>query len=84
MEFKNDVVLIKFCQIDEPSMKFWRGVVRQVGTNGNPFAEPINLSSNINGGLGVFTGYGAVYYKVPIIKNTTIFDTIKPNIIDIF
>jgi len=84
VEFKNDVVLIKFCQIDEPSMKFWRGLVRQVGTNGNPFAEPMNLSSNINGGLGVFTGYGAVYYKVPIIKNTTIFDTIKPNIIDIF
>ena len=84
VEFKNDVVLIKFCQIDEPSMKFWRGVVRQVGTNGNPFAEPMNLSSNINGGLGIFTGYGAVYYKVPIIKNTTIFDTIKPNIIDIF
>ena len=84
VEFKNDVVLIKFCQIDEPSMKFWRGVVRQVGTNGNPFAEPMNLLSNISGGLGIFTGYGAVYYKVPIIKNTTIFDTIKPNIIDIF
>ena len=84
VEFKNDVVLIKFCQIDEPSMKFWRGVVRQVGTNGNPFAEPMNLSSNINGGLGVFTGYGAVYYKVPIIKNTTIFNDTIPNIIDIF
>jgi len=84
VEFKNDVVLIKFCQIDEPSMKFWRGLVRQVGTNGNPFAEPMNLSSNINGGLGVFTGYGAVYYKVPIIKNTTIFNDTIPNIIDIF
>ncbi|MBT6808554.1 MAG: DUF4249 family protein, partial [Flavobacteriales bacterium] len=84
VEFKNDVVLIKFCQIDEPSMKFWRGVVRQVGTNGNPFAEPMNLSSNINGGLGIFTGYGAVYYKVPIIENTTIFDTIRPKITDIF
>ncbi len=44
----------------------------------------MNLLSNISGGLGIFTGYGAVYYKVPIIKNTTIFDTIKPNIIDIF
>ncbi len=84
VEFKNDVVLIKFCQIDEPSMKFWRGVVRQVGTNGNPFAEPMNLSSNINGGLGVFKGYGAVYYKVPIIENTTILDTIRPKITDIF
>lgn len=84
VEFKNDVVLIKFCQIDEPSMRFWRGLRRQAGTNGNPFAEPSNLPSNINGGLGVFTGYGAVYYKVPIIENTTIYDTISPKIIDIF
>ena len=84
IEFKKDIVLIKFCQIDEPSMKFWRGLVRQAGTNGNPFAEPSNLPSNINGGLGVFTGYGAVYYKIPIVKDTTIFNTINPEIKDIF
>ena len=84
LEFKKDIVLIKFCQIDEPSMKFWRGLVRQVGTNGNPFAEPMNLVSNINGGLGIWTGYGAVYYEVPIIKGTTINDTIQPKILDIF
>ena len=84
LEFNEDVVLIKFCQIDEPSMKFWRGLIRQVGTNGNPFAEPMNLLSNINGGLGVFTGYGTVYYKVPIIKGTTIDYEYSPNIIDIF
>ena len=85
VEFKNDVVLIKFCQIDEPSMRFWRGLVRQVGTNGNPFAEPMNLVSNINGGLGVFTGYGAVYYKVPIIKDIVIknqYDSLS--VLDIF
>ena len=80
----HDVVLIKFCQIDEPSMKFWRGVVRQSVTNGNPFAEPMNLASNIDGGLGIWTGYGAVYYKVPIIKDTTIFEEYTPEIIDIF
>ena len=84
VEFKNDTVLIKFCQIDEPSMRFWRGLIRQVGTNGNPFAEPMNLVSNINNGLGIWTGYGAVYYKVPIIKNTTIFKEYPPEIRDIF
>jgi hypothetical protein len=82
--FKNDVVLIKFCQIDEPSVQFWRGLVRQAGTNGNPFAEPMNLSSNITNGLGIWTGYGAVYYKVPIIKDTTIFEEYSPEIEDIF
>jgi hypothetical protein len=65
-------------------MRFWRGLVRQAGTNGNPFAEPMNLVSNINGGLGIWTGYGASYYKVPIINGTTIIDTIQPKIIDIF
>jgi len=84
LEFPEDSVLIKFCQIDEASMKFWRSLVRQFGTNGNPFTEPMNLVSNINNGLGIWTGYGAVYYKVPIIKGTTIFEEYSPKIIDIF
>jgi len=79
-----DVVLIKFCQIDEPSMRFWRGLIRQTGTNGNPFSEPMNLVSNINNGLGIWTGYGAVYYKVPIIRDTVIKQQYTPEIIDIF
>ena len=84
LERDKDIVLIKFCQIDEPSLKFWRGLVRQAGTNGNPFAEPANLVSNINGGLGVWTGYSPVYYLVPIVKDTTIFEQYTPKIEDIF
>lgn len=84
LERAEDIVLIKFCQIDEESMKFWRGLVRQGGTNGNPFSEPMNLSGNINGGLGIFTGYGAVYYEVPINIGLTITEEYTPNITDIF
>ena len=84
LEFAEDIVLIKFCQIDEPSMKFWRALVRQAGTNGNPFSEPMNLVSNIDGGLGIWTGYSPVYYKVPIVKDTSIFEQYTPNIEDIF
>ena len=88
LEFEEDIVMIKYCQIDEPSLKFWRGLVRQVGNNGNPFAEPLNLVSNINNGLGVFTGYGSSYYIVKIIENTVVEDpyTIEKglNILDIF
>ena len=80
----HDIVLIKFCQIDEPSLKFWRGVVRQFTANGNPFSEPMNLVSNINNGLGGWTGYGATYYKIPIIKDTVIKQEYEPEIIDIF
>jgi hypothetical protein len=82
--FKEDIVLIKYCQIDESSLKFWRGLIRQVGTNGNPFAEPLNLVSNITNGLGIFTGYGSAYYMVPIVKDTVIFEQYTPKIIDIF
>jgi len=79
-----DVVLIKFCQIDESSMRFWRSVVRQVTINGNPVSEPMNLVSNINGGLGIWTGYAPVYYKVPIVKDTVIFNQYIPGIDEIF
>ena len=65
-------------------MRFWRGLVRQAGTNGNPFSEPMNLVSNINNGLGVWTGYGSIYYKVPIVKDTVIKQQYTPDIIDIF
>jgi len=61
-----DVAIIKFCQIDESSLKLWRSIVRQSGSNGNPFQEPLNIVSNIEGGYGGWTGYGAVYYKVYI------------------
>jgi len=80
----NDVVLIKFCQIDEPSLKFWRSLVRQFTTNGNPFSEPMNLVSNINGGFGAWTGYAPAYYKVPVVKDTVIFTGYNPTIDEIY
>ena len=46
-----DLVLIKFCQVDLAAMKFWRGVVRNSTSGANPFSEPMNLLSNINGCL---------------------------------
>ena len=81
---KEDIVLIKFCQVDNASMKFWRGVVRNATSGGNPFAEPANLTTNIIGGLGVWSGYGTKYYKVPVIKDTIIYDEYLPEILDIF
>ena len=67
----HDIVLLKFSQIDEASLKFWRSLVRQFGTNGNPFSEPANLVTNIEGGLGCWTGNAPSYYKIEIIENKT-------------
>lgn len=80
----HDILILKFCQVDESSMRFWRGIVRNITSGGNPFAEPMNLPSNINGGLGIWTGYGTRYYKIPIVKDTTIFEDYIPDIVDIF
>ena len=80
----HDIVLLKFCQVDLASMKFWRGVVRNSTSGGNPFSEPMNLVSNINGGLGSWTGYGTKYYKIPIIEGTSILEEYSPSIFDIF
>ena len=84
---EEDIVLIKYCQVDLASMRFWRGVVRNSTSGGNPFAEPANLASNINGGLGVWTGYGTKYYILPILKGEgvePITEEYIPEIWDIF
>ena len=63
--FKNgDTVTIQFVSIDRPNFFYFRSFENQVATNGSPFASPGNLESNINGGLGVFSGYGSAYDTV--------------------
>jgi len=44
----------------------------------------MNLVGNINNGLGIWTGYGSIYYKVSIVKDTVIKQQYTPDIIDIF
>lgn len=59
-----DTVVVKFCTIDRPSFEFYRSFETEVSNNGNPFAAPTNIPSNISGGLGFWGGYGAVYDTV--------------------
>lgn len=56
-----DNFVFKFCAISEPSYQFYRTFEQQLGTNGSPFAAPNNVISNIDGGLGIWAGYAAVY-----------------------
>mgnify|MGYP001287399523 CR=1 FL=1 len=52
----------------------------------DPFIISIELlSSNINGGLGIWAGYGVSYYYIPIVSDTVIYDTYNQvNVFDIF
>ncbi len=72
---KRDVVFFRISHINNITYKFWRSVDRAKNSTGNPFAEPMNLSGNIKGGLGIWSGYGTSYYKVPIVADTVIYST---------
>ncbi len=66
---KTDTIYIKFCTIDAAVSKFYTSYDQAVQNNGNPFAAPASIFSNIqgDGALGVWAGFGAT------------FDTIMPH-----
>lgn len=60
-----DTVGIRFCSIDKEQFDFWNGYQNEVISSANPLAAGnYMLKSNIKGGLGIWTGYGATYYVV--------------------
>ena len=72
---RRDIVILRLSHVDQSTYKFWRSAGRMQDSNGNPFSEPMNISSNIQGGLGIWGGYGVSYYYIPIVVDTTIYDT---------
>ncbi len=61
-----DTLNIYFTNIGRKEYLFWQSF-GQADNNGGPFATPVILKSNINGGIGTFTGY-ALDYKQMIIQ----------------
>jgi hypothetical protein len=59
-----DTVVVRGCTIDRAAFKFIRSLEAQIGNQGSPFAIPFNLESNLEGGIGAFIGYGALYDTV--------------------
>lgn len=55
----NDQVVVKFCTIGYDEFRFFRSYDANIISNGNPFAAPTNLESNIEGEnvIGVWCGY---------------------------
>lgn len=58
---RGDTIVVKFCSIDRAHFEFWRTEETQVGNNGNPFGSPAPITSNIEGGLGIWGGYSPSY-----------------------
>jgi len=58
--WRGDTVILKWCSIDFPTFDFWRTLEFDSGTDG-PFSSATIAQTNINGGLGIWCGYGAAY-----------------------
>jgi hypothetical protein len=54
--------VVKFCTIDHEAFEYLRTFETEVMNNGNPFAAPSSVKTNITGGaLGAWIGYGASF-----------------------
>jgi hypothetical protein len=55
-----DTVVVKYCTIGEKEFRYLRSYYLNIMSNGNPFAAPSTLESNIAGdAIGLWCGYGA-------------------------
>lgn len=64
---QDDVVYVKYCILDDVTWQYWSDYEELTSLARNPFF-PVSskIRSNVSGGLGYFSGYGATYYKVSI------------------
>lgn len=68
----NDTVNVKLTQLPEEGFEFWSGYENEIINGKNPiFPSSTNLSTNIQGGKGIWCGYGKV------IRRVTIADSIR-------
>lgn len=56
-----DTVTLKLSSLTPDHYMFWYTIEQQMGTDGNPFASPTTIRSNLKGdALGVWGGYGSM------------------------
>lgn len=61
---RGDTVVVRATVIDRGALAFISSFEDQVASGGSVFASPANIQTNVNGGLGAWIGYGAVYDTV--------------------
>lgn len=63
---KGDTVTVRWAAIDLAHYRFWYTLENERNNNGSPIGSPNTTRSNINGGLGVWGGYGVTYHRIVI------------------
>jgi hypothetical protein len=56
-----DTVYLKFASIGRKEYDFYATLDQAINSNGNPFAAPTLVKSNVEGGLGVWCGFSVSY-----------------------
>ena len=67
--YLGETVIVKFCTLDKTHYLFWKSEEQQLQSDGNPFANPTTPISNIEGGLGIWGGYGVYLDTIVITKD---------------
>ncbi|WP_161887751.1 DUF4249 family protein [Pontibacter russatus] len=59
-----DTITVRWAAIDLPHYRFWYSLENEQNSNGSPIGTPNITQSNIEGGLGIWGGYGVTYHKI--------------------
>lgn len=62
---QGDEVIVKWINIDEPHFRFWETLEFNI-INQGPFGSYTRISSNIDGGIGIWGGQSASYYSITV------------------
>lgn len=62
-----DTIIVNINSIDRPHFRFWETAEDQL-RSGGPFASPTYITSNVEGGLGVWGGYGSAFDTLIVPK----------------
>ncbi len=56
-----DTIVVKFSTITLEVYQFYSSFEQAQANTGSPFASPSNVESNVEGGLGIWAGFGVTY-----------------------
>lgn len=65
-QYRQATVLATLLHVEESYYRYHKAIELANATNGNPFAEPVSVPSNIKGGLGCFAGYNQAVVKMKL------------------
>lgn len=64
---KDDLIIVSVFHLNEDYYRYLESIRLAMDANGNPFGQPASIKSNVQGGIGIFTGIS--YDRVKLFVN---------------